>query len=93
MYVSRQRYTVIWPYTVCGRNTKTKISRTRVHTGTLTDFFFGMYQLETRLARKIEHARTIFCVKLSINNHIVGLVHKNHTYYTNASDVPRSLQS
>ena len=24
----------------------------------------------------IEHARTIFCVKLSINNHIVGLVHK-----------------
>ena len=26
----------------------------------------------------IEHARTIFCVKLSINNHIVGLVHKNH---------------
>ena len=26
----------------------------------------------------IEHARTIFCVKLSINNHIVRLVHKNH---------------
>ena len=26
----------------------------------------------------IEHARTIFCVKLSINNHIVGLAHKNH---------------
>ena len=27
----------------------------------------------------------IFCVKLSINNHIVGLVHKNHTskYYSN----------
>ena len=41
----------------------------------------------------VEHARTIFCVKLSINNHIVGLVHKHHTYYTNASDVPRSLQS
>ena len=28
-----------------------------------------------------EHARTIFCVKLSINNHIVGLVHKNNTEY------------
>ena len=27
---------------------------------------------------KHKHARTIFCVKLSINNHIVGLVHKNH---------------
>ena len=27
---------------------------------------------------KTEHARTIFCVKLSIDNHIVGLVHKNH---------------
>ena len=28
---------------------------------------------------KIEQARTIFFfVKLSINNHIVGLVHKNH---------------
>ena len=25
---------------------------------------------------EVEHARTIFCVKLSINNHIVGLVHK-----------------
>ena len=24
------------------------------------------------------HARTIFCLKVSINNHIVGLVHKNH---------------
>ena len=35
----------------------------------------------------------IFGVKLSIINHIVGLVHKNYTYYTNASDVPRSLQS
>ena len=35
----------------------------------------------------------LFCVKLSINN-IVGLVHENHTwYYTNSSDVPRSLQS
>ena len=42
---------------------------------------------------KTEHARTIFCVKLSINNHIVGLIHKNRTYYTNASDVPGSLQS
>ena len=30
----------------------------------------------------IEHARTIFCVKLSINNHIVGLVHKNHIIRT-----------
>ena len=27
----------------------------------------------------MKHARTIFCVKLSINNHIVGLVHKKHT--------------
>ena len=27
---------------------------------------------------EVEHARTIFCVKLSINNHIVGLVHKKH---------------
>ena len=26
----------------------------------------------------IKHARTILCVKLSINNNIVGLVHKNH---------------
>ena len=26
--------------------------------------------------------RTIFCVKLSINNHIVGLVHKNHIIRT-----------
>ena len=30
---------------------------------------------------------------VDINNNIVDLVHKNHTYYTNASDVPRSLQS
>ena len=30
----------------------------------------------------IEHARTTFCVKLSINNHIVGLVHKNHIVRT-----------
>ena len=30
----------------------------------------------------IEYARTIFCVKLSINNHIVGLVHKNHILRT-----------
>ena len=49
VYVGRQRYTVIWPYTVCRRNTKTKISRTH----TRTDFFFGMYQLETRFARII----------------------------------------
>ena len=35
-----------------------------------------------------------FCVKLSINNHIVRLVHtKNILVYTNVSDVPRSLQS
>ena len=35
----------------------------------------------------------MFCVKPSINNHIVGLVHKKHTrYYTNVYDVPRSLQ-
>ena len=35
-----------------------------------------------------------FCVKLSINNHIVALAHKNHRlpHYTNVSDVPRSLQ-
>ena len=31
---------------------------------------------------KHEHARTIFCVKLSINNHIVVLVHKNHIIQT-----------
>ena len=31
---------------------------------------------------KIEYARTIFCVKLSINNHIVGLVHKSHIIRT-----------
>ena len=33
---------------------------------------------------KTEHARTIFCVKLSINNHIVGLliVHKNRIIRT-----------
>ena len=39
----------------------------------------------------MEHARTIFCVKLSIN-HIVRLVPQK-PYYTNVSDVPRSLQS
>ena len=38
-------------------------------------------------------ANDILC-KLSINNHIVGLVHKNHTRcYANVSDVPRRLQS
>ena len=42
---------------------------------------------------KTEHARTIFCLKLSINNHIVRLVHKKHTGNRNVSDVPRSLQS
>ena len=31
MYLDRQRYTVFWPYTICRPNTKTKISRTRVH--------------------------------------------------------------
>ena len=30
----------------------------------------------------MEHARTIFCVKLSINNHIVRLLHKNHIIRT-----------
>ena len=30
----------------------------------------------------MEHARTIFCLKVSINNHIVGLVHKNHIIRT-----------
>ena len=33
------------------------------------------------------------CASVDINNHIVGLAPKNHTYYANASDVPRSLQS
>ena len=28
------------------------------------------------------HARTIFCLKLSINNHIVGFVHKKHIIRT-----------
>ena len=32
-------------------HTKTKISRTHVHACTRADFFFGMYQLETRFAR------------------------------------------
>ena len=44
-----------------------------------------------------DSARTICSVKgkLSIDNHIVGLVHKNHILRsnTNVSDVPRSLQS
>ena len=31
---------------------------------------------------KTEHARTIVCVKLSINNHIVRLVHKKHIIRT-----------
>ena len=30
----------------------------------------------------VEHARTIFCVKLSINNHIVSLIHKSHIMRT-----------
>ena len=54
MYLDRQRYTVFWPYTICRPNTKTKTSRTRGHTThrhTRTDFFFRMYQLETRFAR------------------------------------------
>ena len=34
-------------------HTKTNISRTRVHTGRRTDFFLGVYQLETRFARII----------------------------------------
>ena len=38
MYLDRQRYTVIWPYTVCQRNTKTKISRTHTHAD---GFFWG----------------------------------------------------
>ena len=56
-YVFRQAKVYrVWPYTICRPNTKTKISRTRGHTTqrhTRTDFFFGMYQLETRFARKI----------------------------------------
>ena len=36
----------------------------------------------------------MFCVKLSINNHIVRLVHTTvKPYYTNVSDLPRSLKS
>ena len=38
-------------------HTKTKISRTRVHTGRRTDFFWGVYQLETRFARIMEDER------------------------------------
>ena len=60
MYLDRQRYTVFWPYTICRPNTKTKTSRTRGHTThrhTRTDFFFGMYKLETRFARIISHHR------------------------------------
>ena len=38
-----------------------------------------LYSMQSDFAK---HARTIFCVKLSINNHIVGLVHKNHIIRT-----------
>ena len=31
---------------------------------------------------RIKHTRTIFCVKLSMNNQIVGLVHKNRNIRT-----------
>ena len=34
VYVGRQRYAVIWPYTVCRRNTITKTSRTHTDTHT-----------------------------------------------------------
>ena len=56
MYVDRHGYTVFWPYTVCRPNTKTKISRTHTH------FFWGMYQLETRCARKTTIKTTITTV-------------------------------
>ena len=61
MYLDKQRYTVFWPYTICRPNTKTKISRTRGHTThrhTRTDFFLGVYQLETRFARINEEVAT-----------------------------------
>ena len=44
------RYVRIW-YII--PHTKTKRSRTHVHACTRADFFFGMYQLETRFARII----------------------------------------
>ena len=37
----------------------------------------GSHLLSSFIRINIEHARTIL-VKLSINNHIVGLIHKNH---------------
>ena len=42
----------------------------------------GVTDLYPSWEKNIEYARTIFCVKLSINNHIVGLVHKNHILQT-----------
>ena len=42
----------------------------------------GVTDLYSILHKDIEHARTIFCVKLSIKNHTVGLVHKNHIIRT-----------
>ena len=35
-----------------------------------------------RIKHSLEHARTILCVKLSINNNIIGLVHKSHIIRT-----------
>ena len=74
MYLDRQRYTVFWPYTICRPNTKTKISRTRGHTThrhTRTDFFFGMYQLETRFARINRNMDDIVHVRIYM--HVCGL--------------------
>ena len=69
MFLDRQRYTVFWPYTICRPNTKTKISRTRGHTThrhTRTDFFFGMYQLETRFARtRIQDIGSVLLAQLT----------------------------
>ena len=62
---------------------KNHIIRTRLmyHAACKVEFqpFKRMY---SQIKKNIEHARTIFCVKLSINNHIVGLVHKNHIIRT-----------
>ena len=53
----------------------------------LTFFNFykkAFYKSPTNILHKdkTEHARTIFCVKLSINNHIVGLLNKKHIMRT-----------
>ena len=56
------RYVRMW-YII--PHTKTKRSRTHVHACTRADFFFGMYQLETRFAR-IFRVRVRFGVRVGV---------------------------